>query len=277
MKKIFYYAISIILLTSCNNNFILDQDTQNPIITQQVDELYFIPDTCSFTFTYEGVTYIYCGIKNSNEKGNTLRSSTQRDNSLYEELMRKDGLCTIVKEDGNLELYNSLEEFFNMNYSTDNSNILTKRNNLLRSGINPELEGRMFLYDRDYFIHYGDNVPIGSNFFDTKIKYESDITWYNKDMSFQGNKFQNLKMMSFILNYSLTGVWPDNSTLNVALFENYNFMGQCLIYERSLANSQNPEGSIAEVQLSRIGWSNRVKSIRTHVLILTPRPRLEPL
>lgn len=262
------YPTSIILIivwiTSCQSNSILEQG----------NELYVPSDTCSFTFTYKGETYEYDETKNYNKISNTIRSAVQNNNAFYHELQRTiPELCAVVKEDGNLELYDSLEEFFYICYSVENSHIQSKNNKLLAYSVNPEVEGRITLYDREFFVHYGDNVPIGKNHFDIKIKYEKDCTWYNTDMPFQGGQFEKLKAMSFIFDYLLKGVWPDRSILQLILFKESGFSGQCLVYEESVANSLNPRGSITEIQLSRIGWANRIKAVRTQLLIPTPIPR----
>jgi hypothetical protein len=202
--KIACYSIVIILATACQNDSILEWDISKPIVIQD-DQLYFIPDTSFFVFTYDGKTYVYEPAAKNVDREFTLRSSYQKGNALYQELLRKKNTCTVVKKDGSL---------------------------------------------------------------DVQFEFNSNQTWYSEDMPFSGSGLANLKVRSFIFQYSHNTVWPDNATAMVLLSENPAISGVCIIYEKELEKTPPFLNAIGEEQLSRYGWADRIQAVR--VLLLIP-------
>lgn len=269
MKKIFYYFTVVILTISCEKESILKEDTSFSMLSE--NQLYFIPDTCFFPFIYEGKTYFYGETKNENTEV-TLRTFSQDGTSLYQDLMRKDNLCTIVKEDGTLEIYNTLEEAIGISKEA----MITKKDeeqkydNILTYAWAPTMaKYSLQFYDRDFYLNNDPNI-YNYNMY-AEIRFWFTNYFYQEKYSFDtyvypwGNglwgSFKGLKPRSFICNCTFEGTDPFRSgSINyVVFFEGSDYSGQTLVYENVIVHGVNQR--YTELQLSRLGWADRIKSV----------------
>jgi len=195
------------------------------------------------------------------DKTTTLRISSQNDNLLYHNLTKKKNLCTLVKENGELEIYNSLDEAINfpsnLNTPQEISNIQFRSENTRR------FKAILTLYDRDFFIHLGDDVKIGYNSTTLNFNYSKTNPHYVYEFYNQcWDKPMKSRSFTYTAEYE---PWPFTCTHYLVIYEGYFCNGQSLVYEKTMSTQGN-RFTISESQLSRIGWANRnIESIRVMI------------
>lgn len=241
MKKTFILLLVALLLPSCQENTL-----------NLIDE---IPDSedYSFTFTYKGKKYNFDGKKdkNSNPESVTHRSLSLNDNSLYHELQStKPELCTVVKEDGSIELYDSIEEVLNISefLSIENSNKL-----MSSKAAKPLYTFRLIPYEKEFLLaampeHLGELAYHTS--YPAMVQYTG--VFPKKINSYYLSHAQGV--------YPGGAPWRRDAIIHLVFFASSNHTGQTLVYNPQLPQFNIPPPPITEYQLSKIGWGNKIQS-----------------
>ncbi|MDR2879524.1 MAG: hypothetical protein LBV03_06395 [Fusobacteriales bacterium] len=210
-------------------------------------------ESYSYIFTYKGVKYKLDKKQDKipNSEFVSLRNSSLNDNSFYYELQQTiPNLCTVIKEDGSLELYDSIEEILNLSEISFNEN--HNPVSLRASTSNNTYAFRLIAYEKEFLLSkMADHYPTLKHHYTYPFMAQYTASFRSKMNSFYLDHFEPL---------TSGGTWPQQTILYLVFFASSDHTGQTLVYNLPKAKIQNSPPPLTELQLSNIGWENKIQS-----------------